>query len=103
MSFHDNGNELYLYAEVPGLSEKDINVSINQDVLTVSGERSVIVPEGYRVHRHERSSVKFSRSFSLPCKVDLEKTTAIVKDGILSVKLTKAPESQPRQIQVRAN
>jgi len=64
MSFHDNGNELYLYAEVPGLSEKDINVSINQDVLTVSGERSVIVPEGYRVHRHERSSVKFSRSFS---------------------------------------
>ncbi len=103
MQLHDMGNELVLIAEVPGLSEKDITVSVNQDVLTVSGERKTTVPEGYQVHRHERASVKFSRSFALPCKVDLEKTTALAKDGILTVTLPKAPESQPRQIQVKSS
>ncbi len=103
MQFVDMGKELVLVAEVPGLSEKDFNVSVNQDVLTVSGERKTTIPEGYQTHRHERPSVKFSRSFALPCKVDLEKTTAVAKNGILTIKLPKAPESQPRQIQVTSN
>ncbi len=103
MQFIDMGNELALVAEVPGLSEKDVNVSVNQDVLTISGERRTQVPEGYQTHRHERASVKFSRSFALPCKVDLEKTTALARNGILTVTLPKAPESQPRQIQVKSS
>jgi HSP20 family protein len=101
-NLYDNGSELILQAEVPGMSQKDLLISATQDVLTVSGERKTEAPEGYSVHRQERGQVRFSRSFTLPCKVEVEKTTAAVKNGLLTVKLAKAPEAQPRQIAVRA-
>jgi len=102
-NLYDNGKELMLRAEVPGLSEKDLQINANQEMLTISGERKVEVPEGYSVHRQERGEVRFSRSFTFPCKVDLEKTTAAVKHGVLTVTLPKAAESQPRQITVKAH
>lgn len=99
----DEGNQLFVYAEVPGLSEKDVHLSLNQNVLTLVGERKVAVPEGYSVHRQERESYKFSRSFTLPCAVNPEKASATVKDGILMVALEKAAEAKPRQITVKAS
>lgn len=96
----DSGTALVLTAEVPGLSDKDVNITLNQDVLTVSGERKTSVPEGYTAYRQERGSIKFSRSFSLPCRVDGEKATAAVKNGILTVTLEKVPDAVPRQIAV---
>jgi len=98
----DKQAALLLTAEVPGLSEKDVRIAINQDVLSLSGERKQDAPQNYAVHRQERLPVKFSRSFKLPCKVDLEKVTATVKDGILTITLPKVPEAQPRQITVSA-
>jgi len=102
VNLYDAGDELVIKAQVPGLSEKDIQITGNQEVLTLSGERTVEVPEGYSVHRQERGSLKFSRSFTFPCKVDLEKTSATIKDGLLTVKLAKAAEAKPRQITVKA-
>jgi len=102
VNLFDTGEELVLKAEVPGLSEKDIRITGNQDVLTISGERKNEVPEGHSVHRQEREAVNFSRSFTFPCKVDLEKASAAVKDGILTVTLGKAAEAKPRQITVKA-
>lgn len=102
MLFVDSGKELVLRAEIPGMDQNDIDISVNQDVLTLSGERRTEVPEGYQIHRHERASLKFSRSFALACKVDLERSSAVVKNGVLTVTLPKAPESQPRQITVKA-
>lgn len=99
---HDRGKSLVLVADVPGLSEADLKVHLDQDVLTVSGERKADGPEGYSVHRKERSSVRFSRSFTLPAKVDPEKAHASVKNGVLTVILEKAPDVQPRQIAVKA-
>jgi len=101
LSLADAGVSLVIKAEVPGLAEKDVQLSIHQDVLTMSGERKQDAPEGYFVHRQERAPLKFARSFTLPCKVDPEKTTATLKDGVLTVTLAKAPESQPRQIAVK--
>jgi len=100
--FQDTGSSLVLRADVPGLGEKDVQLSIHQDVLTVSGERRDEAPAGWFVHRKERAPVKFSRSFTLPCKVDPEKSTATLKNGVLTVTLTKAMDAQPRQIAVRA-
>ena len=60
------------------------------------------MPSGYTAHRRERAPVQFARSFALPCKVDIEKTAAVIKDGVLTVTMAKAPEAQPRQIQVQA-
>jgi HSP20 family protein len=102
-NFYDDGQAYVLEAEVPGMTEKDINISVTQDVLTISGEYKAQAPEGYSVHRKERPAVKFSRSYTLPAKVDPQQVAASVKDGILSVSLQKAPEVRPRQITVRAS
>ena len=102
VNLYDAGDALVLCAQVPGISEKDIKITGNSDVITISSERKNEVPPGFSVHRQERSSIKFSRSLAVPCKVDLEKTTATVKDGILTVNLAKAPEAKPRQIKVKA-
>jgi HSP20 family protein len=102
-NLYDTGSELMLRAEVPGVSEKDLDLQLNQDVLTLSGERKAEVPEGYSAHRRERGGLKFSRSFTLPFKVDPEKCSANLERGVLTVKIAKAPESQPRQITVKAN
>jgi HSP20 family protein len=98
----DGGSSITLTAEVPGLSEKDVKLTLNQEVLTISGERKVQVPEGYSVHRQERPAVSFSRSFGLPCRVNAERASASVKNGILTVTLEKAPDAMPRQITVKA-
>jgi HSP20 family protein len=98
----DGGNSLVLAAEVPGLTEKDIQLTLNQDVLSVSGERKVVAPEGYSAHRQERRPVTFARSFALPCKVNPDRVNASVKNGILTVTLEKAADAMPRQIKIGA-
>lgn len=103
VNLYDTGEELLLVAQVPGVPQDAITINANQDVLTINGERKSGVPEGYSVHRQERGDVTFSRSFTFPCKVDLEQATAITRDGVLTVRLAKAPEAKPRQITVQAH
>jgi len=102
INLYDGGSNVVLKADVPGLSEKDVQVTLNEGGVSISGERKVVAPEGYSAHRQERSNVKFSRSLTLPCKVNPDQATASVKNGVLTVTLAKAPEAQPRQITVRA-
>ena len=103
VNLYDAGSELVVKADVPGLSEKDVHVTLNESGLAISGERKVTPPAGYSAHRQERSSFTFSRSLSLPCKVNPEQAQATVKNGVLTVTLAKAPEAQPRQIAVQAH
>jgi HSP20 family protein len=98
----DGGASLVVTAEVPGLTEKDIQLTLNQDVLNISGERKVEAPRGYSAHRQERRPVTFARSFALPCKVDPERVSAAVRNGILTVRLEKAADAMPRQIKIAA-
>jgi len=99
----DGGDKLVVTAEVPGLSEKDVSVAIEQDVLSITGERRVLPPEGYSMHRQERGDFKFARSLSMPCKIEAERATATVRNGVLTVALFKAPEAQPKRIEVRSS
>ncbi|MEI7892897.1 MAG: Hsp20/alpha crystallin family protein [Myxococcales bacterium] len=103
VNLYDGGASFVLTADVPGLAEKDLQVTLHDGALTIAGERATKAPEGYAVHRQERGSVKFTRSLALPCKVDAENTTASVKDGVLMLTLRKAPEAQPRAIAIRAS
>ena len=98
----DTGASLVVTADVPGITAKDLQVSLEDGVLTLAGERKPLVPEGYTTHRRERPALRFARRIALPFKVDAEKTTATVKDGALTITLAKAPEARPRQITVRA-
>lgn len=101
-NLYDNGSALIAVVQVPGLSQEDLSVEVHGDVLTLSGERKTEVPEGYRAHRVERGTRKFSRSFGLPCRVNPERTTAKLVQGLLTVTMEKHPESQPKQISVSA-
>jgi HSP20 family protein len=102
VNVRDAGASVVLEADVPGLSDKDLQVEVTGETLTLRGERKVEVPEGYSVHRRERGGFKFSRSFTLPHRIAADQTTASVKDGVLTLTLAKAPEAQPRQIAVRS-
>jgi HSP20 family protein len=102
-NLYDTGASLTALVLVPGLSGDDLDIQVNGDILTISGERKAAVPEGYRVHRSERGARKFTRSFGLPCAVDPEKTNAKLVDGVLTVTMEKHPESRPKQIAVSAS
>lgn len=102
VTFTDTAQSLVLEADLPGLTDKDVQITVHQDVLSLSGERRPDAPQGYFVHRQERAPVKFARSFTLPCKVDPDASTATVKDGVLTVTLAKTVEARPRQIAVKA-
>lgn len=103
VTLEDKGATLTVRAEVPGLNEKDLEITLDNSTLTLKGQRRDEVPEGYSTHRKERAAYRFSRSFQLPAKVDADKTEAALKNGVLTVTLHKAQEAQPRQISVRAS
>jgi len=98
--FEHEGN-LVLKAELPGVDPKDVDVRVENNVLTLRGERkfeSEVKREKY--HRVERAYGTFSRSFTLPNVVDTEKIKADYKDGVLQVTLPQREEAKPKQIQV---
>ena len=100
-NLYDNGDSFEIKAEVPGLQKNDLNVKIQGNYLELSGSRNPDAPEGYRAHRVERGTISFTRSFTLPSEVDVEKVDATVKDGILTLSLAKAEAAKPKQIAVK--
>ena len=98
--YEQDGN-LVLKAELPGIDPKDVDVRVENNVLTLSGERkldSEVKKENY--HRVERSYGAFSRSFTLPNVVDTDKIKAEFKDGVLRLVLPKKEEAKPKQISI---
>lgn len=96
----ENGDKFEVRAELPGISKDDISIKIQGNYLEISGKRAIEPPEGYKLHRNERSSTTFSRSFTLPDEVDAEKVDATLKDGILYLTLPKSEAAKPRQITI---
>lgn len=99
----DNGEALHLRAELPGFTEKDLNITIEQGSLTIRGKRKADAPEGYAAHRQERGAMQFARSFSLPSIIDTSKVEAVLNNGILELTMPKAEEARPREIQVKVS
>jgi len=96
--------EVVVEADLPGVEEKDIEVSLHDGVLTLRAERqdsSEAKDEGW--HRRERIHRSFQRAVPLPVAVDSEKVQASYKAGVLRVTLPKAAEARPRKIEVRAS
>ncbi|MGA7123777.1 MAG: Hsp20/alpha crystallin family protein [Polyangiaceae bacterium] len=89
-------------AEVPGLAENDVSVSVEDDALVVRGERKCTAPEGYTAHLRERASVAFTRKLPLPARVDADGVAATLRDGVLTITLPKAKDALPRQVTVKA-
>jgi HSP20 family protein len=99
--FQTGEHELVLKAEVPDLSREDIDINIENFVLTIKGEKKAstdVKDEQY--HHVERRYGSFSRSFKLPQTVDPNKVSAEYKNGVLTVKLPLREEAKPRSIKV---
>jgi HSP20 family protein len=93
-----------LKIEVPGIDEKDIDVSIASNTLTVRGERTLEKEEKEEnFQRVERQYGSFTRSFTLPNSVDLEQVSAHYNKGVLKIRLAKKAESKPKQIKVNVD
>jgi len=96
-----NEDGLFVSAEMPGVRVEDIDISVDGDTLTISGERgSDEVPEGAHFHRKERGFGKFSRTIQLPFAVNAEKVEASFKDGVLNITLPKVEAEKPKQISI---
>jgi HSP20 family protein len=88
-------------ADLPGVDEKDLDISLHGDRLTIGGKReSERHQESDRFYAYERSYGSFSRSFTLPEGVDADHVVADLKQGVLTLTLPKRPEVQPRRITV---
>jgi HSP20 family protein len=98
----DAGDDLRIWAEVPGFQAEDLQVSFERGTLLIRGERKDSVPEGYGVQRKERSALRFARAFALPARVEPDKIEAKLQNGILELRLPKAAEERPRTISVKA-
>jgi len=98
----DKGGEVVIHAELPGIKKEDIDVRVENNILTIRGKKErkeEVKEEGY--FRAERAYGSFSRSFSLPSTVEVGKIAAEYRDGILTLRLPKAEEAKPRQIEVK--
>ena len=101
VDIREDAEALVLSAELPGIDKDAVKVEVHQGVLTIAGEkRAEAVSENQGVHRSERVFGAFRRSFRLPESIDGENVDASYKDGVLTVRLAKRPESKPRQITV---
>ena len=101
LDVHETKDELVITAELPGLNEKEIELSITGDVLTLRGERTQnqeVKQEGY--HRGERWFGKFERTVPLPIPVQTDKVKATYRDGVLTVTLPKAEEIKAKSIKI---
>jgi HSP20 family protein len=100
----EDDKEYLIKAELPELRREDVKVTVENGVLSISGERKYEKEEkGKKFHRVERAYGSFYRSFTVPDDADPEKVGAEFKDGLLSVRLAKSEKAKPRTIDVKVS
>jgi HSP20 family protein len=99
-----DGDNLYVEALLPGVAVDKLDMTVQQNTLTIAGERKINDEDqaGRTWHRRERGEGKFLRTVELPVEIDPGKVTAEYQDGVLYVKLPKAEAARPKKIEIRA-
>jgi HSP20 family protein len=101
VDIYEDKDFISLKVEVPGMKENDFDIRVENDMLTVRGERKFEKEEKEEnFHRIERRYGAFSRSFTLPKTVDVDKVEAHYEAGVLNIKLAKKAEAKPKQIKI---
>jgi HSP20 family protein len=101
MDLVETGEHFVLKADLPGMTESDVNIEIEKNVLTVSGERRTEHEEKHEgYYRLERSTGAFSRSLTLPEGIDAGAVTASFANGVLEVRIPKPEQPQPQRVQI---
>ena len=99
----ETDGEVVVKASLPGVKAEDVDISVNDGMLTVKGERKSEETEGENFYRREVRYGSFSRSVPLPSRVDYEHADAEFNDGVLTVTLPKAEDVRPKQIKIRSS
>jgi HSP20 family protein len=99
-NLYDSGDTFQVIAEVPGISKDDLNIRIQGNYLELSGTRKSDAPKGYKAHRVERDTTSFTRSFTLPADVNVDKIEAVLQDGLVTLVLPKAETAKSKQISI---
>ena len=97
----EDDNAYYVSCQLPGIDPKDVNISAQGHVLTISGETERTAPEGRRSLSQETSYGRFERQFGFDTPVEADKAEASYRDGVLEIKLPKAETHKPRSIQIK--
>ncbi len=103
LDVYEEGHELVVKADLPGLKKEEIDINLTDNVLTISGERKVEEKvEKEKYHRYERRYGSFFREIDLPYEIDTEKVNAHFENGVLEIRLMKSheAESKTRKIQI---
>lgn len=104
LNIKEDGENLKLTAELPGVNIKDVDISANADSITLRGERKEpAVSKEVNYHQRERDFGTFRRVINLPVRIDTNKISASYKNGVLTVVLPKAEEAKPKQIAITAS
>lgn len=91
-----------LTCDLPGLGQKDVKLNLDKDTLTISGTRKLEYEDKRENYQRVESAFgAFSRSFTIPATVDVEKIAANMENGVLTVRLPKREESKPKQIEIK--
>ena len=101
LDLYESGDHFVAVVELPGMRKEDIEISLHDGTLTISGERKHESNNGETAQRSERYVGTVRRSIAVPTRVDANKVSATYQDGILKVTLPKAEEAKPKQIKVR--
>jgi HSP20 family protein len=96
-------DRIFVKVEVPGIDEKDLKVTFEDGLLTVSGERQFERKDDRNYHRIERAYGSFTRTFSLPRSVEASQIVADYRNGVLEITIPKKEEARPKQIAINVN
>lgn len=100
VDLHETQERYVITAEVPGMAREDVDIQVQDGVLTLSGSRHERTVPCEQYHRIERGHGSFSRSFQLPLPIEIDEITADLKDGVLTVVVPKVANGAPRRIRV---
>jgi HSP20 family protein len=104
VDIREDKDHITITMDVPGVRPDDVKISLENQVLTVAGEKQAFQQEkDERWHRWERHYGRFERTFTLPSTVDAERIEATTENGVLTVRLPKIEKARPREIQVKTN
>lgn len=100
LDLFQNGDDVVLTAEIPGMKKEDIQIEIKDNLFRISGKRDLDYPDNSSFHRVERRNRNFDRTIRLPHRVDMERVAADYQNGVLKVVLPRAESDKPKQIKV---
>lgn len=101
IDIYETEGDLVLQSELPGMQEADFKIKVENNVLTLTGERKLAEKQRFKVYRQERPAGNFERSFTLPSNYDVTQIKASYNNGLLNISLPKKAEARPRQIDIK--